>query len=70
MASCKNCNYYEEDNELRYCNHPSFVPDPFGLDIPEDVDCDNFEKFPEKDELIIDIISKEDIDISDLDIFL
>jgi hypothetical protein len=62
MARCKDCCFYEEDDELRVCNHPNFMPDPFGLDMPEDVDCDDFEKFHNKDELIIGIVFKDNFE--------
>jgi hypothetical protein len=68
MVCCRDCNFYEEDDGMKFCNHPNFVPDPFGLDMPEDIDCDDFEKFHNKDEIIIGIASREDIDFS-LDIF-
>ena len=64
MVCCRDCNFYEEDDDVKFCNHPNFVPDPFGLDMPEDIDCDDFEKFHHKDEIIIGIASREDIDFS------
>jgi len=60
MACCKECNFFEEDGEIIFCNHPNFVPDPFGLDMPEDVDCNDFERFHHKDEIIIAIASREE----------
>jgi len=64
MPRCKDCNFYEEDEEMKICNHPNFVPDPFCLDMPEEIDCDDFEKFHEKDEFIIDIVTRENLDLA------
>ncbi len=62
MARCKDCNFYEEDDEFKVCNHPNFMPNPFGLDIPEEIDCDDFEKFHTEDELIIGVVFREDFE--------
>jgi hypothetical protein len=62
MVCCRDCNFYEEDDDMKFCNHPNFVPDPFGLDMPEDVDCDDFERFYDKDELVVSIVSKDNFD--------
>ena len=47
MARCKECNFFEEDDDLTFCNHPYFQPSLFGFDIPEEIDCDGFERFYE-----------------------
>ena len=64
MVCCRDCNFYEEDEEMRFCNHPNFMPDPFGLDLPDDIDCDDFERFQNNDELFVSIFSKESFDLS------
>ena len=60
MVCCRDCNFFEEDDDMKFCNHPNFLPDPFGLDMPEDVDCDDFERCHNGDELFVSIVSKEE----------
>ncbi|MFH2218391.1 MAG: hypothetical protein ABII68_01870 [Pseudomonadota bacterium] len=48
---------------MNFCNHPNFVPDPFGLDMPDAVDCDDFERFYDQDEWVVSIVSKENFDL-------
>lgn len=63
MVCCRDCNFYEEDDDMNFCNHPNFVPDPFGLDMPDAVDCDDFERFYDQDEWVVSIVSKENFDL-------
>ena len=63
MVCCRDCNFYEEDDGMKFCNHPNFMPDPFGLDMPEYIDCDDFERFYDADELVVSIVSKENFDM-------
>jgi len=62
MARCRECNYYEADNELNPCNHPYYQPNLFGFDIPEEIDCDGFERFYLQEESVADLYGTEDID--------
>ena len=63
MARCRECNFFELDEDGRCsCNHPFYQPSLFGFDIPEEIDCDGFERFYIDDESIIDINQNVDID--------
>lgn len=63
MARCRECNFFEEDDELISCNHPYCQPSLFGFDIPEEIDCDGFERFYLQEESIIDFAKSDDIDL-------
>ena len=63
MARCKECNFFEEDDELNSCNHPNCQPSLFGFDIPEEIDCDGFERFYLQEESIIELTRSDDIDL-------
>ena len=64
MARCRECNFFEEDDDGRYsCNHPFYQPSLFGFDIPEEIDCDGFERFYLHEESIMDTSRNLDIDL-------
>jgi len=63
MARCKECNYYEEDGDLKFCNNIKYEPSLFGFDIPDEIDCDGFERFYLQEESITDVSRNEDIDL-------
>ncbi len=54
MVKCKECNFFEEDEDLTTCNHPEFEPAPFGFDVPEVLFCDGFERYQVIDDLHLD----------------
>jgi|GEM_PF-3398254 len=63
MARCRECNFFEEDDDHVSCNHPYCQPTLFGFDIPEEIDCDGFERFYLQEEYIIDSNKIDDIDM-------
>ena len=63
MARCKDCFYYDVYNRLRHCSHPYLEPNPFGLDMPEELDCDGFENVNQSQESIVDLVVHEDIEM-------
>jgi len=64
MARCRECNFFEEEDDGRCsCNHPYFQPSLFGFDIPEEIDCDGFERFYLHEESIMDKHRSVDIDL-------
>lgn len=63
MARCRECNFFELDEDGRCsCNHPLYQPSLFGFDIPEEIDCDGFERCYSQDEHLLDSILGIDID--------
>ncbi len=64
IARCKNCNYYDSYyNRPKRCNHPYIEPNPFGFDMPEEIDCDGFENVTNSHESIVDLVIHEDIEL-------
>ncbi len=63
MARCRNCYYYDVYNKSRQCNHPYLEPNPFGFDMPDEIDCDGFENAARSHESIVDLVVHEDIEM-------
>ena len=63
IARCKNCNYYNTFNRQKLCSHPYIEPNPFGFDMPEELDCEGFENVAGSHESIVDTVVHEDIEL-------
>ena len=63
MVRCEDCVHFDAANPMQYCSHPLVELNPFGFDIPEEIDCDGFENAAYSHESVVDMVVHEDIEL-------